>query len=232
VSEENRRKFSKIAKTYDKVNRIISLGMDVEWRRRAALECFSGSKSIVALDAATGTADLALSLTHIAKEKGIDARVVGLDHAQGMLREAKIKLQKLGVKNITLVRGDALKTGFKAGSFDAITTGFALRSFDDLEKFMKESYRVLKPGGRISFLDVARPGTCLDPLFKIYYSTFIQVVGALYSRHAYSWLTDSSWKFSKEKAAQLARKAGFRNVRIAALSSGAAYILTGTKPKC
>ncbi len=222
--------FSRIAKNYDLVNRVISGGQDVGWRRSAARECVGGKDALKVLDGATGTGDIAIILTEEAERQGKHIEVVGLDFNSDMLRIAKRKTARRGIKNIRYVLGDALHMRLKSGQFDAITTGFALRNFDDLQQFMNESFRVLKPGGKMVFLDVAKPEPILRKAFELYYNTVIPIVGGIYNRDAYHWLVSSLWRFDKDKAVGMARAAGFEHVHIRNLTFGAAFILIGTKP--
>ena len=230
-SKQINRMFSKIAENYDKVNRIISLGADMGWRKEAARECMLSPNKLHVLDVATGTGDLAIAIVDEAKARRKRATVVGLDFNHDMLRIAKRKIERRGLKNIELVTGDALSLQLKGESFDVVTSGFALRNFDDLNQFVSESFRVLVPGGKIVYLDVAKPSNAFDSVFKFYYQTVIPMIGAKYNKDAYIHLVSSMMKFDKRALVVMARNAGFSRVKIRNLTFGAAFLLTGEKPK-
>jgi demethylmenaquinone methyltransferase / 2-methoxy-6-polyprenyl-1,4-benzoquinol methylase len=232
MSKENKEMFSAIAENYDNMNRIISLGADSGWRRRTAEEIvMDGEGSLDVLDIATGTGDIAIAVANEARLRGRTVRILGMDFNDDMLRIGRRKVREGRLNNVRLVNGDGLATGLKSGSFDVITSGFALRNFDSLEKFMKESYRVLKPGGRIVHLDVARPDSSIaEEIMWPYYFIAIPAIGAFYNKSAYNWLVSSAWKFDRHKVAKTAEKAGFEDTRIINLTLGAAYILTAKKP--
>ncbi len=231
MSEKNKRMFSSIAENYDKVNRIISLGADIGWRKRTAQECLVGRKSAKVLDVATGTGDLAIAIAHEAKKMHKKVSVLGLDFNQDMLNIARSKVKRSKMKNVSLVQGDALDLELKAGSFDIITTGFALRNFDDLGAFIEEAYRVLKPGGKAAFLEVAKPDSVLGDMIKFYYFNVIPMIGSKYNKDAYVWLASSLWRFDKNLLMHLMKKAGFKNIKAKNLTFGVAFILTANKPK-
>jgi demethylmenaquinone methyltransferase/2-methoxy-6-polyprenyl-1,4-benzoquinol methylase len=222
--------FSRIAKNYDRANRIITLGMDVRWRTRAARMCVAQGNNLKIFDVATGTGDLAMAVSREAKRLGKRVSVTGLDFNDDMLRVARQKINRKGIDNIELVGGDALYTKLRDKSFDVVTCGFSMRGFDDLYKFLREMYRILKPGGRVVFLDVARPDSPLSGLLERYYMRVVPAIGAMYNKDAYVYLVSSIWKFDKERLAKLARQVGFKNVKITNLSLRIVYILTCTKP--
>lgn len=230
MSEENRKMFSRIAPNYDRVNRILSMRTDVRWRKSAARECLLGSGSLRVLDSATGTGDIAIILSEMARNIDRNIEVVGLDFTRKMLEIARQKAGRKGIRNIRFIEGNSLHTGLKGGYFDVVTSGFALRNFDSLKKFMDESYRVLKPGGKIVLLEMAKPEPALRPLFELYYRTVIPLVGGMYDGGAYEWLLKSIWRFDKVAAARIAKESGFRDVRIVNLTFGAAFLLIGHKP--
>lgn len=231
MSEENKKMFSLIAKNYDKTNRIISLGADSGWRKAAAAECSIGKKRIRVLDVATGTGELALSIARQLEKDKKEVLVLGMDFNIDMLKIAKEKTAKKGIKNIEFVLGDALAMEAGSNTFDIVASGFALRNFDDLQQFMRESYRVLAPGGKIVFLDVAKPDNIFNKIFEKYYFNVVPLLGAKYSREAYVHLITTAWRFDKNKLPGMAKSLGFVNPRLKNLTFGTAFIFTARKPK-
>lgn len=230
MSKENQQIFTNIAGNYDKVNRIISLGMDIGWRRQLARICLNGKKDIRILDAATGTADIPIIITEEAEKASKKTDIVGIDYTKGMLEVGKQKIRKKGFRNIKLVLGDAHRTGMKSRSFDYVTSGFALRNFDNLQKLIDESYRVLKPGGSIVFLEVSRPEAGLGIISWPYYHIFIPLVGRVYNRRSYAHLVSTVWKFDKDKLQAMAKKTGFSDIKMHKLFLSVAFIFTAKKP--
>jgi demethylmenaquinone methyltransferase/2-methoxy-6-polyprenyl-1,4-benzoquinol methylase len=224
--------FSKIAHHYDRMNRIMSFGVDTIWRKHTAKETLLvGKGTLHVLDVATGTGDLAIAVCKEAKKRGKSVHVEALDFNEDMLKIARKKLKRMCIPNIRVVSGDALRTSYKERSFDVITSGFALRNFDDLEAFISETKRLLKPGGRIVLLDVAKPETKLLKFFQLYYFKVIPALGArYYNEDAYTYLVSSIWKFDKDRLMKIVRDAGFKDPRIDNLTLGAAFVLIATKP--
>ena len=181
--------FNNIAGTYDKLNRIISLGIDQRWRRRA-IEILSKENPSVVLDVATGTADFALAATRIKNLK-----VVGVDIAEDMLTigRTKVKAQKLEDR-IELVCADSESLPFENNKFDATIVSFGVRNFENLEKGLSEILRVVKPGGLLIVLEGSTPQ--YQPMkffYKIYATKLLPFVGRLISKDksAYQYLPDS-----------------------------------------
>src|SRR5688572_25248039 len=142
--------FDGIARRYDLLNRVISLGIDQNWRRQtvAALNLRPGAR---VLDLATGTADLAIMAAR--KEPG--ARVVGLDPSQGMLEVGREKVARAGLtERVELVAGDAQSLPFPDGSFDGICMAFGIRNVTDRDRALREMARVTRPAGRIAILEL------------------------------------------------------------------------------
>lgn len=231
MSEENKRMFSLIAKNYDKTNRIISLGADSGWRKAAAKECSVNKRMIRVLDVATGTGELAFSIVHQMDRERKRAQIIGLDFNKDMLKIAKEKIARKKIKNIEFVIGDALALDLNNNAFDIVTSGFALRNFDDLQQFIRESYRVLLPGGKIVFLDVAKPDNVFNKIFEKYYFNIIPLLGAKYNRNAYVHLITTAWHFDKNKLPQMAKNVGFVQPKLRNLTLGTAFIFTAMKPK-
>ncbi|HEX2192547.1 MAG TPA: class I SAM-dependent methyltransferase, partial [Acidimicrobiales bacterium] len=136
------RMFDTIAPRYDLLNRLLTFGMDVGWRRRAVRSLALPPGSVV-LDLACGTGDLCRELA------AAGLRPVGVDRSQGMLAAARTEA--------ALVRGDGLRLPVPDHSVDGVVCGFALRNFVGLEPFFAECARVLRPGGRVGILEVSQP---------------------------------------------------------------------------
>ncbi|MGH7906074.1 MAG: class I SAM-dependent methyltransferase, partial [Candidatus Binataceae bacterium] len=155
--------FARIVPRYDRVNSVMTFGMDRRWRE-AAVELVQ-PKGGLALDVATGTGELAFELAHQGAR-----RIVGLDFCQEMMVAAVEKASRGGNRStsgrgrISYVAGDAHRMPFPDDAFDVIVNGFLLRNLVDLPQALKEFHRVLKPGGRIACLDVTHPPLALRPL--------------------------------------------------------------------
>ena len=144
--------FDNVSSNYDFLNRLLTFGIDVKWRKKV-VKIVREAKAGKILDIATGTGDLAIMLADINPEK-----VVGLDISPGMLEVGKKKVKDKGLeKKVEMVLGDSEKLPFKDHSFDAATVGFGVRNFEDLEKGLKEIYRVLRPGGSFVVLETSQP---------------------------------------------------------------------------
>ncbi len=209
--------FDVIAPRYDLVNRLMTFRMDVGWRRRAVAALGLAPGSLV-VDLASGTGDLAHEL------RGRGMRAVGVDLSFGMLAAAP--------RHFDRVQGDGTALPFPDGAADGVTCGFALRNFTDLERTFVELARVVRPGGRISLLEVAEPP---NPLLRaghgLYFGQVVPRIGALLSDgDAYRYLPRSV-AYLPEPAAMLdmLRDAGFTHVRRDLLSVGIAQLITATR---
>jgi demethylmenaquinone methyltransferase/2-methoxy-6-polyprenyl-1,4-benzoquinol methylase len=209
--------FDAIAPRYDLLNRILTLRLDVGWRRRAvgALQLVPGA---VVLDVAAGTGDLCRDL----RAGGYQA--IGVDLSLGMLGHART--------DAPLVQGDALSLPLADGAAEGAVSGFALRNFADLGAFFDELGRVVRPGGRIALLDVAEP---TQPLLRaghrVYFGRIVPQIGGLLSdRAAYRYLPESVAYLPppEEMLARLA-KAGFGAVNRRLLTGGIAQLISATR---
>jgi len=209
--------FDRVAERYDLVNRVMTFGLDVGWRRRAVedLRLPAGAR---VLDVACGTGDLCNELARAGHQP------VGLDFAMGMLSHA--------TTTAPLVQGDALALPFADASIDGVTCGFALRNVTDLATLLAEMRRVLRPGGRVALLETAEPDSRLMRAgHRVYFGRIVPLVGgALSDRAAYAYLPRSMAYLPppEELVAMLAR-GGFDPVRRDALGGGVAQLLTGTR---
>lgn len=179
--------FDKIARTYDRLNRVMTLGLDRRWRRRAVRDLHGN-----VLDVACGTGDMAVSLV----ERGYT--VTGVDISEEMLAIARQKAPM-----VTFMIADAEHLPFPDASFDAVTCAFGVRNFVHLEQGLSEMLRVLKPGGRMVILELATPDSpLLRPFYNLYTKHIIPWLGSRIAgnREAYTYLPESVERFPKGDA--------------------------------
>ena len=222
-----REMFARIVPHYDLMNRLMTGGQDVYWRRLAAEA--ARPRGAAALDLATGTGDLALEL----RRQGA-ASVVGADYCAPMVEAAAAKLRRRRATGITLAVGDALALPFADASFDCVTSGFLLRNVVDLEQALREIRRVLRPGGRIVALEIthAPPGP-IGGFARWYFRTVVPMLGRLVGDDgaAYRYLPASVDLFpNAHRLAQHFEAAGFTDVHFRRLSLGCVAIHRGTVP--
>jgi demethylmenaquinone methyltransferase/2-methoxy-6-polyprenyl-1,4-benzoquinol methylase len=213
-----RQMFDRIAPRYDRVNRLMTLGTDMHWRRNVVARLAISAHDRV-LDLACGTGDFLAIARPRARE------VVGLDFAAVMLAQARARHGAAA----SLVQGDALRLPFADASFDAAVSGFALRNFTCLPPAFRELSRVVRPGGRIGLLEVDRPrSAAIRAAHAVYFNRLVPLVGGLLAgdRAAYRYLPASAAYLppSKEIAAML-RAAGFTAIRKQSFMLGAAQAL-------
>lgn len=210
--------FDRVAPDYERVNRVISLGLDRRWRART-VESLQLARRARVLDLACGTGDLTRDL----QREGHD--VVGLDLSAGMLRAAHT--------SAPLLRSDAAALPFAASSFDGVVCGFALRNFVELPEVFTEAARVLRPGGRFAALDAAVPD---HPVLRVgnalWFRGAVPVIGRLLSRdaEAYRYLPRST-EYLPGAAALLDAlgDAGFTGCTRATMTGGSVQLLTATR---
>jgi len=231
--------FDKIAFRYDFLNRFLSGGIDIYWRRRAIREVAAGfdtepgsrygSRSV--LDVATGTADMAIMMARHLHT----VRVTGVDISTGMLEIGRQKVHRAQMDNrIVLQTGDSESLQFPGESFDAATVAFGVRNFENLEKGLKEMLRVLKPGGQLVVLEFSQPKT---PGIRQFYDLYLRLVapnvGKMVSsnREAYKYLNDSVKAFPEGAAfVGILDGCGYTNTRMRRLSLGICTLYIGEKP--
>ncbi len=191
--DQVRAMFNNISGTYDGLNRIISLGIDKRWRRRA-IDLLAKEKPTDVLDVATGTADFALAATSI---PGV--HIVGVDIAEDMLAIGRTKVNKKGLEHkIELVCADSENLPFESNKFDASIVSFGVRNFENLEKGLSEIRRVIKPGGVLIVLEASTPRRQpIRFLNDLYSGQLLPLIGRLVSKDkkAYQYLPDSIQAF-------------------------------------
>lgn len=221
--------FDRIAPTYDRLNRLLSLRGDVRWRDCLARALAARGVDSV-LDVATGTADLLLAVCrHLPHLR----RSVGVDLAPDMLRIGRDKLSRAGY-TATMQVGDAHRLLFADASFDAVTVGFGIRNMADRPRALAEMHRVLKPGGTLAVLEFGLPKSPrLRALYLAYFRHMLPAIGRLISgdARAYRYLNNSVEAFpSSERFVTLLRRVGFTEVTKRALTFGVATLyLAGRK---
>ena len=209
--------FAAIAPTYDRLNRILSLRLDVRWRKQAVAQLgWERASEGIYLDLCAGTLDFAATL---ARQPGFRGRVVGADFVPRMLSLGRAKARRLEP-----VSADALELPFAGATFDGAMIGWGLRNLADLDAGLGELARVLRPGSRVVIVDMASPPRQpLRALYLLYFEHLLPRIGRLISKHtsAYEWLPASARVFPSpsELAVRIAR-AGFTDVRYTLLMGG------------
>lgn len=210
--------FDKIAKRYDFLNRVMSLGMDLSWKKQTAKNVSGKGKLI--LDVASGTGDIA------AYSKFFGSDVIGLDFSMDMLRVAKSKFP-----GIIFIRANAQLLPFKDGVFDGAISGYALRNFSDMQVAISEMNRVMKNGGLVSIIEFSHPKNRLwNFIYKVHMVFVVPILGRLFSDgDSYSYLPESIRKFpNQEGIVEIMESKGF-DTKYKNLLWGASAIWTGKK---
>lgn len=221
--------FDTISENYDGLNRVISLGSDVSWRKKVIK--FVSEKNVEnVLDIATGTGDLAIQFA----EKTNAKRIVGLDLSDGMLSVARKKISGKPFSNkIEFIQGDSEALPFEDNSFDAITVSFGIRNFENLEKGLLEIHRVLRKGGVFVILETSVPTKFpFKQGYYFYSKNILPLVGRLFSKDkvAYKYLSESASAFPFGEALNnILRQTGFKEVTNKPQTFGVATIYTATK---
>ncbi|SRX54148.1 Ubiquinone/menaquinone biosynthesis C-methyltransferase UbiE [Aequorivita sp. CIP111184] len=221
--------FDTISENYDGLNRIISLGSDIKWRKKVIkMVAKKNPKSI--LDIATGTGDLAIQFA----EKTSAEKIVGLDISEGMLSVARKKIVgKKILENIEFVQADSEALPFGDNTFDAITVSFGIRNFENLEKGLSEIFRVLKKDGIFVVLETSVPTKFpFKQGYHFYSKTILPLIGKVFSKDkvAYKYLSESASVFPHgEKLNNILRKIGFNEVKNIPQTFGVATIYNATK---
>ncbi len=220
--------FDNISGNYDFMNRIMTFGIDVKWRKKVVkMVAETNAKDI--LDIATGTGDFAIMLADIKPQK-----IVGLDISEGMLAVGKKKVQEKKLEHIIeMVLGDSENLPFDDNSFDAVTVGFGVRNFENLDKGLQEINRVLRPGGIFVVLETSQPEKFpFKQLYKFHSKYIIPLLGRLFSKDqkAYEYLPESAEAFPYGEAFNnILKKNEFISVQNYPLMFGAASIYKSYK---
>lgn len=220
--------FDTISGNYDQLNRVISFGIDVKWRKKV-LQIVAKSKPGIILDIATGTGDLAILLAKTEAKK-----IIGLDISVGMLEVGKKKILHKNLSNtIEMVLADSENIPFEDNYFDAITVAFGIRNFENLEKGLVEILRVLKPKGVFVILETSVPDkTPYKQGYTFYSKNILPMIGKIFSKDnvAYGYLSESAAAFPYGEALNnILKKTGFIDVISMPQTFGVATIYSASK---
>jgi demethylmenaquinone methyltransferase/2-methoxy-6-polyprenyl-1,4-benzoquinol methylase len=224
--------FDQIAPRYDFLNRFLSAGIDVSWRKKAIRELQSVSPQKI-LDVATGTADVAILTSQILKPS--PDMIVGIDISEGMLELGRKKLKQRQLdQHIVLQQGDSEAINFPDESFDAITVAFGVRNFANLEKGLTEMLRVLKPGGKLVVLEFSKPVVPgARQLYNLYTRLIAPQAGKWIAKNqaAYKYLNDSIQAFPEgNRFLSILNQCGYTQSYKKILSLGICTIYCASKP--
>ena len=226
--EQVEQMFDNISGKYDLLNRILSMGIDVRWRKKVVKSVKKANPKTV-LDIATGTGDLAIQIA-----KSTQAQITGFDLSAGMLEVGRKKVTKEKLDDrIEMIQGDAENMPFENNSFDVITVAFGVRNFENLKKGLDEIYRVLKPGGKFIILEFSQPECFpMKQLYAFYSKNILPKIGKQISKDesAYTYLPDSVKAFPYgEEMKKILKNSNFSKSSDKKLTFGIASIYESLK---
>ena len=221
--------FDNIAPTYDMLNHRLSWDIDKGWRKKAIRQLLPFQPKTI-LDIATGTGDFAI----LSAKELRPQRMIGIDISEGMMKIGQKKVEAEGLQHIvSFKKDDCTHLSFDDNSFDAVTAAFGIRNFQNLDQGLSEMYRVLRPNGHLSIVELTTPVSFpMKQLFKLYSHTILPVYGKLISKDtsAYSYLTNTIEAFPQgEVMLDILRKAGFKNASFKRLTFGICTMYFATK---
>lgn len=225
--EEIKHMFDGISSSYDKLNRILSAGIDKRWRKKL-LGKVNIVPSLKILDVATGTGDLCFAF----QKEGVKD-IIGLDLSDGMLKVAVEKQKNTQLSKVKFMQGDAENLPFEDNVFDLVTVSFGVRNFQNLREGLKEIGRVLRPGGQVLILEFSQPkASVFKQLYNFYSGTILPTVGGAISKDkkAYKYLDVSSKNFPEGKEfMDILTRCGFEKIGQDRLSGGISTIYEAFK---
>jgi demethylmenaquinone methyltransferase/2-methoxy-6-polyprenyl-1,4-benzoquinol methylase len=220
--------FDNISGRYDFLNHLLSLGIDIRWRRKAILELIEIRPKLI-LDVATGTGDFAIQALDIEPEK-----VIGIDISEGMLEVGRKKMKERHLdQKIELRSADSENLPFEENKFDAVIVAFGVRNFEHLEKGLAEIFRVVKPGGKVVILEFSKPSHFpFKQLYNFYFKFVLPKIGRLVSQDkaAYTYLPESVQAFPDgNDFLKILSGIGYKNAACKPLTFGISSLYTGIK---
>ncbi|MBD3629684.1 bifunctional demethylmenaquinone methyltransferase/2-methoxy-6-polyprenyl-1,4-benzoquinol methylase UbiE [Cyclobacterium sp.] len=220
--------FDNISRKYDLLNHLLSLGIDIIWRKKA-IRLLKNDKPRLILDIATGTGDFAIEALALKPDK-----VIGVDISEGMLNEGRKKMKQKKLDHlIELQLGDSEKLLFEENKFDAVIVSFGVRNFENLEKGLTDMHRVLKPGGKTVILEFSKPKKFpMKQAYSFYFRYILPQIGKIISKDqsAYTYLPESVKAFPDGRDfLDILEKVGFKKTQCKTLTFGISSIYTGIK---
>jgi demethylmenaquinone methyltransferase/2-methoxy-6-polyprenyl-1,4-benzoquinol methylase len=220
--------FDNISGNYDGLNRVISFGIDIKWRKKV-LAMVSAKNPQTILDIATGTGDLAILMAQTNAPQ-----IIGADISEGMMEVGRKKISDKGLESrVTLQYGDSENLPFEDNYFDAITVAFGIRNFETLEKGLADILRVLKPGGILVILETSVPTKFpFKQGYNFHTRVLLPLIGRFFSKEgsAYTYLGESAAVFPFGEALNnILRKIGFIDVKAMPQTMGVATIYSASK---
>jgi len=220
--------FDNISGRYDFLNHFLSLGIDIQWRKKAILELAEIRPKLI-LDVATGTGDFAIQALDLKPEK-----VIGVDISEGMLKVGRKKIKERHFDQIIELRsGDSENLPFEENKFDAVIVAFGVRNFEDLKKGLTEIFRVVKPGGKVVILEFSKPVRFpFKQVYNFYFNFVLPKIGKLVSKDqaAYTYLPESVQTFPDgNDLLKILAGIGYKNAACRPLTFGISSLYTGIK---
>ncbi|TAD98409.1 MAG: bifunctional demethylmenaquinone methyltransferase/2-methoxy-6-polyprenyl-1,4-benzoquinol methylase UbiE [Bacteroidetes bacterium] len=220
--------FDNISGKYDLLNHVLSLGIDIYWRKKA-ISLLKKENPKLILDIATGTADFAIESLALNPEK-----VIGVDISEGMLEIGRKKLKKMGFdQKIELQTGDSEKLNFEDNTFDAVIASFGVRNFENLEKGLADMFRVLKKGGSLTIIEFSQPESFpFKQIYQFYFKYILPQIGKVVSKDqaAYTYLPESVQAFPYgKKFVDILTKIGYKEAQCLPLTFGISSIYKAKK---
>jgi demethylmenaquinone methyltransferase/2-methoxy-6-polyprenyl-1,4-benzoquinol methylase len=228
---EVREMFSRVSRRYDFLNHLLSLGLDITWRRRAAREADGLGLGDVLADLCTGTGDLAFAL----HKRAPKARLIALDFTPEMVAYGPEKAARKKVQAITFGIGDSLNLPLADNSAALSSVAFGIRNVADLDRGLREMVRVVRPGGKVLVLEFTRPpGMLFGPLYMFYFRRVLPLIGRLIAAtagDAYRYLPQSVQAFAGPDEMRGRMSAlGLTNVKALPMTFGTVHLYVGIKP--